>query len=337
MDRDNDATRNFPWRKEGAKSKNAARNKRRLIERLYRKVGKSSSTLLDKKTCIYLLSNDQYSLLRQKCTGGTVVLKQKMVVGSHHSRRVFWRSVKGIDLHNSPVEITKSYCILTDYSELKDDESILFVGNYQGSSTPLDTKAVLAIIIQPESNEDVNTYSNRDFHFLKRTKPDIGGGSKTKKGFHFKSLGSYFAFGSRAAYAKDKETGASVALYASKKTATTDDDSLLQILKEKCITTLSYAKKTLTEFVGSGDIVKASNAPLKGMVLAGREYGFDKHIGLLGLTEFCTAYFNFDASTLIPHTEVDWTYTLLTVPKQEEEKDANCPTHMKFRLHLNGT
>ena len=144
------------------------------------------------------------------------------------------------------------------------------------------------------------------------------------KSHHHGSQGECFSFGDRGAYEKLSTSGSSLGQYAKKDEG---NEKYLGSILQKYI---KSARKDLNDIIPDFSYVatlalSAINDNLKiNNIIKGIPCLFDE-------TDYISGHFNVNARTLIFHYEFDITYTLISVPPQDNE----IADHLKFHFRLN--
>jgi len=96
---------------------------------------------------------------------------------------------------------------------------------------------------------------------------------------------------------------------------------------------MGHACSIVKEFMGY-DLHSLNTTHLKVIVELSRRAGFSGNYHMKGKANYAAFFYNFDASTMTQHTELDMCMTTLFVLKQDwNEKEIN---HLQFCFHLTG-
>ena len=102
-------------------------------------------------------------------------------------------------------------------------------------------------------------------------------------------------------------------------------------LEKKLIRSIEVVHDKLKFFVGQ-DVLQDNSAKLEVCCTEATKLGISNDFYIKGRTGYTSLFYNFDASTLDTHTEMDWSMTTIYVPNQEwTNKDIS---HLMFVFDL---
>ena len=148
--------------------------------------------------------------------------------------------------------------------------------------------------------------------------------------FHYNSIGEYLGFGCVRRYSVDGK-GSSVGQFANHKEVPYNDLSMLDSAARNTLQECySHAAGRINKLLCGRKVTRWANVLQGAMVKACSNSDMSEDVRLIQGTDYVTAFFNLNAATRIPHTEMDASYTLIGVPKQKYSIHQCC-----FNLHLN--
>ena len=157
------------------------------------------------------------------------------------------------------------------------------------------------------------------------TKTNIVSGKSTG---HHQSIGFIYGFGARKETHIDVNTGSSVHQYV----VLNNNHQINHLLEQKLTLSMQGVHQAVNHAIGY-DIFKDNSAALETSEKQAHDKGIQEDFHLMGTTGYASLFYNFDASTLEAHTEMDWLMTTIYVPPQNwTGKDHN---HLQFLFHLN--
>ena len=207
-------------------------------------------------------------------------------------------------------------------------EQVHYIGSYKGPVPPPEAVVLLALCFKtvetgvPVDPTELLAQARCCRHPLFSPSPD----GRTS---HHGTTGHHFGFGSRPGTRENTQSFSTVNQFATK--ATKKARALAPVLESVVEKGLSQAAKDLNKFCGI-DLVRQSKAMVQ---VAAKKFGQanrNQDFQLLGDTGCSSLFLFVNAATSVPHTEDDWTMTLLSVPPQPWNKP---PDHMTFNFWLN--
>ena len=171
--------------------------------------------------------------------------------------------------------------------------------------------------LKPQDVRESKIWGYNDFVLARSCKPNVIAGS----GIHFDSSGFNYSFGNKANFAIINNS--SISQYVCKKSTTTSKSNICKLnadrLELSCATELKNGITVLSRIIPR---LKVLISPIIKVAYDNQKTHGDINLKLtsthdVGLWQsaICT-----NAQTKIFHTEKDCTYTLITVPNQEEKK-----------------
>jgi len=304
-----------------AQPKNVRRNrKQRNTARQTHILRNATKATQDESTLVHVLLEAE--LLTLKKNGATIAHvsqpKRDLL-----NQKICWQVVSPRSSEVTPT--IGSIAIVTTYNQLKDDPKIVFVGAFPGECPAQDAWILLSLVIQQECMEVLDDNNIPELYKMckaSKTNITIAGTSS-----HHRSQGGIYGFGSRKETSTKKHSGSSVEQYVCFKGMEEVDKELESLVTGG----IEEAQDLLTEFAGH-DLISINCCQLEATEHEAIENGYGEDFHLKGETGYTSLYFNFDASTMDSHTEMDWTMTTLFVPEQNwDGKDAN---HLLFQFLL---
>lgn len=166
---------------------------------------------------------------------------------------------------------------------------------------------------------------------LTKVKKDIMGGDGEK---HHGSVGKYYGFGVHASYAAlEHEASSSVAGYA---TSDPEEDSKLKELVNNAILEGEEVINGMLHSVKGVSVIRTGTIVSRCLVLEAKKHAnaeLKESIKLLNGIRFMSAFVDWNAATIHPHTESDHGMTLVYVPLQDYLKPSEkSPAYFEFVL-----
>jgi len=291
------------------------------------------------------LLNDHSKAPMEECTVVHVLSKQELADLCKHGAQVIHLDKPQRDKENNHISwnvITQSVfddenkysletntVFITTYDQLQHDPKLIFLGSYYTDQPAPDAWVLLALVMQrlDSTIEENETCVDVDELFSKccASKPNIVDGTSSK---HHGSHGAIYGFGARHEFSGIKmENGSSLGQYVSlcgmEIVANELEDCLIREMTTVHNLVHSYARQ---------DLHKMNVVQLVATETQAVANNYDNDFHLKGRSCYTSLYYNFSASTMDFHTEIDWTMTTLFVPLQNwEGKDSN---HLLFQFYL---
>ena len=163
---------------------------------------------------------------------------------------------------------------------------------------------------------------------VQSVKGNISGNGKK----HFGTRGSIFSFGVTSKFVKDGDN--SYGRYAGQKPLTLDRKEVISALMKDLSEALASVVTKLSESMPIKGCIKRSNALLQALARASTQHDGAELVQPIGMGGYVSGHINFDASTDIPHCELDATYTIISAPKQHVGKHPDS-YGTRFEFHIN--
>jgi hypothetical protein len=297
-------------------------------------VGSDKSDSGEHLSVAHTLSEDTIASLERR--GTTVIVLCEPSRQSNSQRSVNWKLKKGMlppkidGIHLS----TSSLLIVAKVSDvLQLEKKICYIGG-RGP----ENFVVLASVIKVDdqiAHAQPNFNGKEMVALARHVRNSIFKSDPSSFTSHFGTTGDIRGIGARAAVS-DPVTGSTVKQYSPKGGKHCEAKETFQIKEKKLIQQavrqMSIARKGITKFFGRDFVRENATQTLAAANLC-KKWGMEEDFHILGETCFASVYQCCNAATSIPHTENDWTMTLLFVPDQcwaNKGRD-----HLRFVFHLN--
>ncbi len=242
---------------------------------------------------------------------------------------MYW-DVELEDIHKECLEgpYQKNVVVVMTYVQLCDDPKICFMGMYPRDKPDPDDWVLLGVVLQKgEGGLLLDTcYPVK----MAKTWCHEAKNNIVKSSKHHDSHGFIYGFGFHKEMGLDGENGSSMKECKSKKKGV----GINKEIQEALFRSMEYTRDMVTKNWVGHDLHLDNSAPL----LAGERQAFTQGIQedfhMLGKTGYTSCFFNFDASTMNKHTEMDWCMTTIYMPPQKW-KNKN-EYHLNFLFHLTG-
>jgi len=235
----------------------------------------------------------------------------------------------GISNHDGETLLTKSAVFVTTYDQLQHDSKIFFLGSYYSDQPAANDWVLLALVMQMEDpcvgNEEGCIDVGPLYSQCHASKPNIVDGNSSK---HHGSRGGIFGFGARREFGGIKETnGSSLGQYVCVK----DQEDVANELETNLIEQMTMAHH-MVHYYAHQDLHKMNAVQLMATERQAVENDYADDFHMKDDSCYTSLYYNFSASTMDFHTEMDWTMTTLFVPLQDwTGKESN---HLLFQFRM---
>ena len=265
-------------------------------------------------TVVHVLSKQE---LADLCKHGAQVIHldkpQRDKENNHISWNVITRSV--FDDENK-YSLETSTVFITTYDQLQHDPKLIFLGSYYTDQPAPDAWVLLALVMQrlDSTIEENETCVDVDELYSKccASKQNIVDGTSSK---HHDSRNAIYGFGARREFSGIKmENGSSLGQYVSLCGMEIVANEL-----EDCLIGEMTTVHNLVHSDACQDLHKMNAVQLVAMETQAVANNYDNDFHLKGRSCYTLLYYNFSASTMDFHTEMDWTMTTLFVPLQNWE------------------
>jgi len=230
---------------------------------------------------------------------------------------------------NGEILLTKSAVFVTTYNQLQHDPKLIFLGSYYSDHPAPDDWVFLALVMQREEHNtgvedgciDVGQVYSQCFP----SKPNIVDGNSSN---HHGSCGGIYGFGVRQEFGGiNKMNGSSLGQYV----CFEGREAVANRLETKLIEQMVMAHD-IVHIYANQDLHKMNAVELMATEQQALANNYADDFHLKGESCYTSLYYNFSASTMEFHTEMDWTMTTLFVPLQNwAGKGSN---HLKFQFCL---
>jgi len=292
-----------------------------------------NNALPENSTSVHIMSNADMTNMKKKGVH-VIVLTKPVRTTVNKDKIIYWEIDRTlstrVNLGNGNV-CENSVAIVTTYDQLKNDHRIIFVGAFEGSIPAPKDWVLLCLVDQspprlPKGQMNTSYNVACEKKRCKKAKPNIVDGKSSK---HHKSRGSIHGFGARKETDIDILNGSSVRKYK----INDNEKDLNESLEKRLIGTMEFAKQKIKIMAGH-DLILENSINLKAAEAQVKLQGLNDDFSLLGNTGYSSLYYNFDASTMDKHTEMDWCMTTIYVPHQDWQNKDN--RHLNFLFHLTG-
>jgi len=278
-------------------------------------------------TVVHVLSKQE---LADLCDHGAQVIHLDKPHRDIENNNISWNVVTQSVFDNEHKYLLKTNTVfITTYDQLQHDPKLIFLGSYYTDEPAPDAWVLLALVMQrlDSTIEENESCVDVDELYSKccASKRNIVDGTSSK---HHDSRGAIFGFGARREFSGIKmENGSSLGQYVSLPGKEFVADELEDYLVGEMSTV-----HNLVHCYARQDLHKMNAVQLVATETQAVSNNYDDDFHLKGGSCYTSLYYNFSASTMHFHTEMDWTMTTLFVPLQNwEGKDSN---HLQFQLRL---
>jgi len=216
-------------------------------------------------------------------------------------------------------------CVVTTYKNIKEDETLAYVGEIKGWLPDNDEKIILTMILQSiKANLGEKIDIHNLFEMCQEIKLNINKGSLSN---HFWSVGGSFGIGVCHKYFVKDNLALFSQFFFSKKR------KKYIFLEDGIKKGMSWVGAQLKDYVGF-DVLKSNAMHLKAIAEISVMADFSEDFHIKGDARYASLFYNVDASTMQRHTEFDMNMTTIFVPNQDwegKEKD-----HLQFIFHVMG-
>ncbi len=218
---------------------------------------------------------------------------------------------------------------MTTYDQLKHDPKILFLGSYYSDQPAAKDWIPLALVMQRnelsagvhDGHIDVGQVYSKCF----ASKPNIVEGNSSN---HHGSHGGIYGFGARCDFGPIKEVnGSSLGQYVCNE----GQEVVANALEDNLVKEMTMAHHMVHHYAGQ-DLHKMNAVHLMATEWQAIDNNYSDDFHLKDDSCYTLLYYNFSASTMQFHMEMDWTMTTLFVPLQDwtgKNKD-----HLLFQFCL---
>jgi len=213
---------------------------------------------------------------------------------------------------------------LTTYDQLQHDSKILFLGTYFSEQPAAKDWVLLSLAMQREKHSvsvvdgivDVAQVFSQCF----ASKPNIVEGNSSS---HHGSCGGIYGFGARQDFGPMNEVnGSSIGQYVCNK----GQEAVADASEDNLVKEMNMAHHMVHYYDGQ-DLHKMNAIQLMATEQQAVDNNYSNDFHLKDDSCYTLLYYNFSASTMQFHTEMDWTMTTLFVPLQDwtgKSKDQFC-------------
>jgi len=226
--------------------------------------------------------------------------------------------------------LTKSAIFLTTYDQLQHDPKILFLGSYYSAQPAAKDWVLLSLVMQRQEHsagvvDDDCIDVAQTFSDCSASKPNIVDGNSSN---HHGSQGWISGFGARRDFGKIKQVnGSSIGQYICNK----GQEAVASVLEDHLIGEMNMVHQLVYHYAKQ-DLHKMNAVQLIATEQQAMDNNYVHDFHLKDNSCYTSLYYNFSASTMEFHTEMDWTMTTLFVPIQDwtqKRKD-----HLLFQFCL---
>jgi len=270
-----------------------------------------SKALSKECTVVHVLSEQE---LADLCEHGAQVIHLDKPQQDEENNHISWNVImQSIFDDDHKYSLKMNTVFVTTYDQLQHDLKLIFLGSYYTNQPAPDAWVLLALVMQrlDSTIEENETCVDADELFSKccASKPNIVDGTSSK---HHGSHGGIYGFGARHEFSGIKmENGSSLGHYVSLPGMEFVADELEDYLVGEMSTV-----HNLVHCYACQDLHKMNAVQLVATETQAVSNNYDDDFHLKGRSCYTSLYYNFSASTMHFHTEMDWTMTTLFVPLQ---------------------